>query len=622
MRLFIFPVLIFLLYLVNKSQGQGINDSAAITEIQAVFKLINQKPDSVLAIAEKALLQSQHSGNKRLAALAYKTRGWAWMRKGFFEKTFPDLLLSAQLFKQLNDTQEEMRLFINLGLAYSNHSEFAISARYLLMADSLAQEFNDQKAIADIKRQMGILYRVQDQYGKAIPYFRESIEMYSSLHDTLSFLASAFSLCRVYMLMAKPDSSLTILGECNPLVNALHEANYERSMMQERYGDAYYALAKYDKALESYGKAYRIFADNNNKSDMAYEAMNLGRTFVHLKKYRDAENYLLLSYRISDSVKMTHYIRDVSGQLADLFKETGDWRKAYHWAEIFDSSQDNLQMVTQNEKIAQLQAQYEADKKEKEITLLKKDQELNHAIVQRQKAIQRGTLVLVILLLLIGVLVINRYRTAQRSRRLIELEKMRNNIARDLHDDMGSALSSINIISKVALKNAGEEQKVNEHLKKIHESSGLILENMSDIVWTINPVNDTLEKIVFKMREFAADLFDPMGIEFVFVRKGNLQDVKMGLQIRKDLYLIFKEAVNNTAKYSGCTKVNIAISRNDRQIEMQVKDNGVGFSWSNIREGNGLKNMEERAKQINGHLTISSEPGNGTTVTLFVKSHD
>jgi len=247
---------------------------------------------------------------------------------------------------------------------------------------------------------------------------------------------------------------------------------------------------------------------------------------------------------------------------------------------------------------------------------------LNLAIVERQRVFQRGAIVVVILLILIGVLIIGRYKAVNKARRLIELEKMRNHIARDLHDDMGSALSSINIISKVAMTNGGDIPKTTERLKKIHEHSSLILENMSDIVWTINPANDSLEKVIFKMREFSADIFDPMNIEYVFNQEGNFQGTKLGLQTRRDLYLVFKEAVNNAAKYSGCARVVITVAVDDRYVEMRITDDGVGFDRDEVRFGNGLKNMEERARQIDGQLTITSAPGSGTTVTLRVRSHD
>jgi len=603
-------------------QAQGDKDSSAIAEVRAAFKIIARAPDSALAIAEKDLGQAQHSGNQRLAAYAYKTRGWAWMHKGSYDKAFSDLQLSAKIFGELHDIREEVYTLINLGLAYSNHTEYTKSAKYLFIADSLAQQLNDANVKGLVSRQMGILYREQGQYSKAIHYLREGMELFRSSHDTLRFFDAASSLAIVYIRMKLPDSSLQVCNIIFPYIDGLQGAHYQKAMIRERYGDAWFDLAKYDKARDSYIGAYSIFADEGNGADKAFEAINVGKTLVQLKKYREAESYLLLGYRINDSLKMTNYSAVAAEQLAFLYQATGDWRKGYQWLEKKGELLDTLQLAEQNDKVEQLQAQYEADKKEKEISLLKKDQQLTLAIVGRQKVIRNAAIAFVVLAVMIGILVINRFRVVNKARRLIELEKMRNTIARDLHDDMGSALSSINIISKVALAAAPGDGKVNEHLKKIHEHSGLILENMNDIVWTINPANDTLENTIFKMKEFAADIFDPQNIDHSFEEEGDFSNIKLGLQTRRDLYLIFKEAVNNAAKYSRCTKVDITIVNSDRQISIRVKDNGIGFCTDTARTGNGLKNMEQRAVRMKGELTIASQPGKGTELTLTVRSHD
>ena len=611
---------ISLLFLVEPGRAQKPNDSAALAEAHATFRLISQYPDSALKLSETQLASAQKGGDQALAAIAYHTRGWAWLHKGDYSKSFPDLKKAAQLFHELHNPMDEMHVYINLGLAYSQHSEFANSVRYLILADSLAQKLNSEPTKAEVHRQMGILYREQGQYAMAIPHFRQSMSMYRQLHDTIHFFGAASSLSAVYMGMDKPDSSLALLQDCLPLVGALR--GYEKGMLMEHYGDAYFALSHYDKAMDSYGGAYRLFLANHNDADMAYEAMNVGKTLTRMRNYRDAETYLLLSYRINDSLKMTNYTHDVAEQLSNLFEAKGDWHKAYHWLAIKDSLQDYLDLRAVNEKTAQLQAQYEADKKGKEISLLKEEKALNLAILERQRVFQRGAIVVVILLVLIGLLLIGRYRAASRARQLIEMEKMRNHIARDLHDDMGSALSSIHIISRVALTNSSDGPKMTDRMKKIHEHSGQILENMSDIVWTINPANDTLEKVIFKMREFAADILDPLNIEYVFQQEGDFQGTRLGLQTRRDLYLIFKEAVNNAAKYSGCSKVVITVAVNDRQVEVNIGDDGIGFDKEEVKFGNGLKNMEERASQIGGNLSIATAPGKGTTITLRVRSHD
>jgi len=606
--------------LVRTGRAQGGKDSAAIAESEAAYRLISQNPDSAFSIADSELSSARRSGNKKLAAHAYLTRGWAWFHKGSYSKAFPDLEAAAQLFHQLHDAKDEMRAYMNMGMAYSQRSDFASSVKYLIQADSLAQALNDESSKAEARRQMGILYREQGQYPMAIANFRESMRIFRALHDTIPFFGSASSLSAVYMAMSRPDSSLAVLQECLPMTGALHA--YEKGMLLEHYGDAYFAQERYDQAMDTYGRAYRQFLDNHNHADMAYEAMNLGKTYTRIKNYPQAEAWLLRSYRLNDSLGLTNYSHDAAEQLSNLFRAMGDWHKAYHWLYVKDSLRDTLDLRAVNEKTAQLQAQYQADKKEKEISLLKEERELNLAIVERQRVFQRGLVVVVVLLVLIGLLIIGRYRAAARARQLIELEKMRNNIARDLHDDMGSALSSIHIISRAAFTNGGDTSKTNDRLKKVHEYSGMILENMSDIVWTINPANDTLEKVLFKMREFAADIFDPLNIEYVFQQEGDFQGTRLGLQTRRDLYLIFKEAVNNAAKYSRCSKVVITVMVNDGQVEVRITDDGIGFDKNEVRSGNGLKNMEERATHIHAQLNITSAPGKGTTVSLRARSHD
>ncbi|HVS97888.1 MAG TPA: ATP-binding protein [Puia sp.] len=608
-----------LVSLVRSARAQGTKDSATVAEAKAAYRLISQDPDSAYSIAEKDLLSARRTGDRLLAAHAYLARGWASFHKGAYNKTFPDLITAAQLFHQVHDTKNEMRTYVNLGMAYSQHSEFANSANYLIRGDSLAQVLNDDTTKAEVKRQMAILYREQGRYPEAIANFRESMRIFRALRDTIRFFGAASSLGATYMAMSKPDSSLAILRDCLPMTGALHA--YEKGMLLEHYGDAWFALNQYDKAMDSYNGAYRLFLNNHNRADMAYEAMNLGKTFTRLKKYADAESWLLLSYRVNDSLKMANYTHDVAEQLSDLFKATGDWHKAYRWLAVKDSLRDSLDLRAVNEKTAQLQAQYEADKKEKEISLLKDERELNLAIVERQRVFQRGLVVVVVLLILIGLLIIGRYRSAARAKQLIELEKMRNQIARDLHDDMGSALSSIHIISRVALSNGGDTAKMIDRMRKIHEYSGLILENMSDIVWTINPANDTLEKVLFKMREFAADIFDPLNIEYVFRQEGDFAGTRLGLQTRRDLYLIFKEAVNNAAKYSLCSKVMITVGVTDGRVDVRIADDGAGFDKEEVKFGNGLKNMEERARRIGAQLDIASAPGSGTTVSLRLRSH-
>ena len=266
--------------------------------------------------------------------------------------------------------------------------------------------------------------------------------------------------------------------------------------------------------------------------------------------------------------------------------------------------------------LKELETKYNSEKKEKEIALLKKDQELQKLELQRQRASTSFIIVALISVVLISILLINRYRVLNRTRRLVEMERMRNTIARDLHDDIGSTLSSINIISQMALQ---EQSGDTSNFLRIAQHSSTMMDSMSDIVWSINPNNDSWEQVISKMKEFAAEILDPLDIPYTFSGEENLHAFKLDVAMRKNLFLIFKEAINNAAKYSGATKVEVALWRNNGALAMSVKDNGVGFDIKSLGDrGNGLRNMGARAKAIGAHFYLETGKGDGTEIKVVM----
>jgi len=205
-----------------------------------------------------------------------------------------------------------------------------------------------------------------------------------------------------------------------------------------------------------------------------------------------------------------------------------------------------------------------------------------------------------------------------RVNRLLAVETLRNRVARDLHDDMGSTLSTINILSSMA-KNKVEvdNSKTSEYLTKISEYSERMMDAMDDIVWSIKPSNDSMQKIAARMREFATNVLEAKDIDFEFNVDENVYDVKLDMEARRDFFLIFKEAVNNSAKYSKAENVLIHLSMKNRRLLLVVKDDGVGFDLAEA-DGNGLGNMQKRADQLNGDINIQSKKGEGTTVNLTI----
>ena len=203
-----------------------------------------------------------------------------------------------------------------------------------------------------------------------------------------------------------------------------------------------------------------------------------------------------------------------------------------------------------------------------------------------------------------------KYRDLQREK----LDKLRHNIARDLHDDMGSTLSHIRMLSE---REAMRSKEITPY-KSIADKTGEVMNNMSEIIWSINPMNDSLKNIVIKIQEFAFDTLEPLNINVRFDVDEIPAFIKLSPEDRRHYYLIFKEAINNAAKYSKATNVTFSVKIKDRTSITEFCDNGLGFDPLVIKRGNGLKNMEHRAKLLNGKLSIHTNSP-GTIIQLTFK---
>lgn len=211
--------------------------------------------------------------------------------------------------------------------------------------------------------------------------------------------------------------------------------------------------------------------------------------------------------------------------------------------------------------------------------------------------------------------IINRYRMAHQ----LKVEKMRTKIATDLHDDIGTSLSSIAIFSQLAKRKIKQgDLKSTEMLDKIETSSRELIDSMSDIVWSINPQNDSLEDAVLKMEDYAIKLFEAKSIDLQVSVSKEIANINLPPDLRRNLLLIFKEMITNVVKHSGATRSNVEIKiekpdHRRKTLVMKVEDNGTGFDVNKVYAGSGLKNLKARSDSINGELRITSNEGTGTS---------
>jgi signal transduction histidine kinase len=205
-------------------------------------------------------------------------------------------------------------------------------------------------------------------------------------------------------------------------------------------------------------------------------------------------------------------------------------------------------------------------------------------------------------------------------RQKLKLQTIRNHIAADLHDEVGATLSSIGISIRTIQRRLGEKDSiVAENLERMKLATDETNRNLRDTVWSINPDNDSFEKVFERMSNFAYQILQDQDILCTIDNQVDMtKPFKISMEQRQNVYLIFKEAVNNIAKHSEATKATITMKREKHGILLTLEDNGKGFDVAENYEGNGLKNYRRRAAESFIEFDIKSTPSVGTVIMMLI----
>ena len=200
-------------------------------------------------------------------------------------------------------------------------------------------------------------------------------------------------------------------------------------------------------------------------------------------------------------------------------------------------------------------------------------------------------------------------------------EQERARIAKDLHDDVGSTLSGIALYSHLAQQQIDglNLNAAAESLGTMQKTATQMVSKLNDIIWTVSPDNDNMEAFINKLKEYGTEMTTSKNMQFNALIAEECSRVNLSIEQKKNIYMICKEAINNSVKYSGCSAIELKAIQLDGHIEFTVADNGIGFDICRIKKGNGLNNFDKRAEEIDAEVKIVSNALKGTAVHVICK---
>jgi len=578
-------------------------------------------------------------------AVTFNELGFINERMGNYEDAVQFNLQAISLYDKINAEKEAANTKGNLGIIYLRMEKPQEALKLFHESAQTRQRLGDVKGLASIYGNITMLY---------IPLSIDSAKKYLALQTMYA------------------EKSGARLNKAQAYVNTV-----SLLMKEKKYGDAIEYETKAISLYEEAGDKSKLTAryinaaaicnllNDSTKAEMYFDkAATIAKTVrsktllqnLHQQKasfYRDRQNFELAYqnntqyYLYRDSI-----INEKSlGNIAALQTKYDTEKKDNEIAKL-QTTQQIKQLEIERQSALLKGNKLEAEKKGKEILLLTQAQQLKDDNLKRQeeeltkqilitknneqqlkltqqenllkeKETQREKLLRqiltgsIIVAVLLGIILFSRYRLRQKLKEKENLLSIRGAISKDLHDEIGSTLTSINILSNVSQQAIQTSPaQAMEMLQQISTQSKTIQQNMSDIVWAIRPDNEKIENLEVRMREYAAQTLEPLNINTQIHFDKQLLNEPLPQHCRKDVLLIFKEAVNNIVKHANASEASIRLIRQNNNAELIIEDNG---SWkqNGTSTGTGTKSMEQRAVNIGGHLSIDKN-NNRTQVKLIL----
>lgn len=543
----------------------------------------------------------------------YLNLGVAYNNVGSFDTAIAIYDTALIYSERVGEPKRTALIYINIAAVHIYTGKLEKAMQAALKARPFAESSGDLDRIARVDMTMGNIYYYQSRWNEAYPYYQKCLPVFEQLGNISMVATSYMNLGVVLKNIGKVDSAQMLTERALDMFTDIEDneklmiAHSNLGAIKQLRNDLQGAEKEFDAAVALAMAIGDIEQEVFNKHSQA--------EVYFLRKQFDRSETLLLE--ILEVAKKNAYYEELSyitETLSLLYSAKGNFDKAYAFLQEYNIARDTLDARRSNDVLFKLQEEYEAEQKEQKIALMAansalQDQEL------RQKTL---TIVLLVIglcsLVIIGIITMNRNRLKQQLKEV----QLRNKIASDLHDDVGATLSSIKMYSEIIRRDIPDsQQQATLFLDKISANAHESIENMSDIVWMVKPGNDKITNLASRMQEYAQSVCVSRGMQLHMQLPAGASDNVLPMELRHDLFLLFKEAVNNAAKYSGAVDLFVNLSAHENRISLLVKDNGRGLDPLKV-SGNGIGNMQRRAAKLGGHCKISSELGVGTTVEVNV----
>jgi len=559
------------------------------------------------------------------------------------EKNHREALIIAEKLLAKDSSYANMKLWahtnFSLGVSLSIQGEKSEELAYYLAAAPIARKIKDYRMMAIINTNFAIMYVNNKEFENAYPYFHENTSLFkriklqaTEIHDRLIF---AYCLKELDSLDRMKDILNNVKKNIAESSNKLQLQLYHNIL-----GEYHSEIGNYDLALDNYKISKKIIEENNIKWYLEGVLENYSKTYLKMGNTEMARKYLSDLLELEETLPQTRL--NTYEKIAKLEEDEGNYRKALEFINKRNSLKDSLDSKNIKNEIAQLEIQYQTEKKENQILELQNQNNLTDLDLEKKKSQNYLLFILLGSLLFILVSGYLTYRNRQKKALLKQkeqeqeiqnlkseqdrnlfgvmmegVEQERKRLAADLHDGLGGRLSGISI----KLSKLSELDKVKKVVPEFNDILGNIDDSLQELRGIArNLMPETLLKYGLKaaLEDYCSTL--KYKDTNIVLQHYSTEEIK-NRSTKLTVYRIIQELINNSLKHAKATEILVQFIYDKNKIDITVEDDGIGFDPSSVNQakGLGLMNLKNRVNYLNGKIEVHSVINEGTSVNIQIE---
>ena len=546
-----------------------------------------------IAPLAKAIEVAERNGNTAHRQLGYGAMANELLNVGKWEDAEPFAQKSLDLSRSLGDKFNEAQALYILGKSAALQDRFDIQYRHLQQARAAFGESKDLFLKTSLWSSSALCAAFNEHYSEALELLAEAYPLAQKINSLPDILNCLRAYGKVYQMQNEPEKAESYLLEAVRLTDKHPEQLQLRAISRNGLQAFYTQYGLWEKAYNAY-KRFQELTDSMNNNEQRVQLAVLETEFRFHKER--AEQDRLLSLRELDVLNLQNEKLQTDFRFAEQNRQllANQLETEKQAANLFALQTSEREKTLEN-------AALDAENKAKTAELSLQDLQIS------RERWGRWAIIGLALAALGGLFWLFKKRRRQ------DVLALRTDLARDLHDDLGSEISSLGL-SAFSAARSGDAGKMTRVLEQVSAQSSRLVEDMRDLIWSMNPENDTLEKMLARVRQTALRLLDEQEVSLKFDLEPGLSSLRLAPEVHRQLFLMFKESLNNLAKYAHCRSARVSVRRESGAVVFEVSDDGMGFDPTAIEGGNGLRNLKERAAALRGSAEIVSETGRGTLV--------